>query len=189
MPKDPTEHKPLTIQQVLNSKLRWVTLGGQYNWTDKLYPAERPPEFPLDVASLVHHLFPIMEPQAAIVNLYTPGDRLNMHRDVSEEIDKGLVSMSIGCSCIFIIGIEEETTGDIQKVAIRLKSGDAVLMGGKSRLAWHGVARVEKGTCPDFLREWPGDECPEWTGWMENKRINLNVRQMREAELCEDDYL
>lgn len=130
-----------------------------------------------------------MEPQAAIVNLYSPGDRLNMHRDVSEEIDKGLVSISIGCSCIFIIGVEDEESGEIHKVAIRLKSGDAVLMDGKSRLAWHGVARVEKGTCPESLKEWPGEEYPEWKGWMENKRINLNVRQMRDSELQEHDYM
>lgn len=178
------------MRKVLNEKLRWVTLGGQYNWTDKVYPLEAPPKFPIDVASLLHHLFPDMEPQAAIVNLYSPGDRLNMHRDVSEEIYKGLASISLGCSCIFIIGIENEDTHEIQKVALRLKSGDALFMSGESRLAWHGVAKIENETCPEFLCNWPGEkEYPNWKNWMKGKRINLNVRQMRDAELDESDYI
>ncbi|KAL1621961.1 hypothetical protein SLS56_008972 [Neofusicoccum ribis] len=89
-PKDPDIHKPLSISQVLNRKLRWVTLGGQYDWTRKIYPSAPPPPFPSDVGALLGGVFPEMTPQAAIVNFYTPGDTLSMHRDVSEECDRGL---------------------------------------------------------------------------------------------------
>lgn len=38
-PKDPRVHKPITVEQMLTKKLRWVTLGGQYDWTAKEYPS------------------------------------------------------------------------------------------------------------------------------------------------------
>ena len=51
----------------------------------------------------------------------------------------------------------------------------------EARYAWHGIPKVLKGTCPDFLQDWPATEdgkFEEWRGWMMNKRVNLNVRQM-----------
>jgi alkylated DNA repair protein alkB homolog 1 len=179
-PKDPAIHPSLAVKAALEKKLRWTTLGGQYDWTKKVYPAETPPEFPSDIAELLRGLFPDMEPEAAIVNLYSPGDSLSLHRDVSEEVDRGLVSVSLGCDAIFLIGLEDKTSGTTQHEVLRLKSGDAVLMSGQSRFAWHGVPKIIPGTCPEYLSDWPGEDFPEWKGWMSNKRINLNVRQMRE---------
>ncbi|KAH9208460.1 hypothetical protein DL95DRAFT_414745 [Leptodontidium sp. 2 PMI_412] len=188
LPKNPDEHKPLTTKAALKKKLRWMTLGGQYDWTTKAYPNGPPPPFPDDIASFIHKIFPTMEPQAAIINVYSPGDTLSIHRDVSEKVDKGLVSISIGCDAIFIIGLANNDAPPVYEV-LRLRSGDAVYMTGQSRLAWHGVPSIIPGTCPDYLEDWPGKEFPEWRGWMKDKRINLNVRQMfdggraKEAEL------
>ncbi|KIW71756.1 alkylated DNA repair protein AlkB [Phialophora macrospora] len=180
-PKDPTVHKPITYAQMLESKLRWVTLGGQYDWTNKVYPDATPPPFPPDIAAFLRHLFPRVDAQAAIVNFYSPGDTLSVHRDVSEGCDRGLISISFGCDGIFLVGNE-----DGSNVALRLRSGDAILMSGASRYAWHGVPKILAGTCPDWLQEWP--DVPrqgphrQWRGWMNNKRINLNVRQMTEVQ-------
>lgn len=178
-PKDPSVHKTLTVKQMLERKLRWMTLGGQYNWTTKVYPEEIPPEFPQDIAQLLKGLFPNVDAQAAIVNFYTPGDTLSVHRDVSEECDRGLISISIGCDGLFIIGNADGS----QSATIRLRSGDVVLMSGYSRYAWHAVPKILPGTCPDRLREWPAStdnsDFEAWKGWIANKRINLNVRQMR----------
>jgi alkylated DNA repair protein alkB family protein 1 len=174
-PTDPGVHKPLTVSSALTKKLRWVTLGGQYDWTAKRYPDQTPPEFPTDVANLIHGLFPEITPQAAIVNLYAPGDTLAPHRDISEESRKGLASVSIGCSGVFVIGIERKKDEDAEVLAVRLNSGDAVVMSGESRWAWHSVPKILPGTCPPELESWPRGE---WEGWMKNKRINLNIRQM-----------
>lgn len=84
--KDPLVHKNLSIERVLKKKLRWITLGGQYDWTNKRYPDEIPPPFPSDIGDLVRGLVPSTEPQAAIINFYTPGDTLSLHRDVSEQV-------------------------------------------------------------------------------------------------------
>lgn len=192
-PKDPTVHKPLSIKQVLERKLHWVTLGGQYDWTNRVYPdGEQPPTFPPDVAQFLETLFPETLAQAAIVNFYTPGDTMMMHRDVSEETDKGLVSLSLGCEALFMIAPNRGEGGEAavmdregkrkEYLMLRLRSGDAVYMTKDSRFAWHGVPKVIRGTCPDYLEDWPaeGEKYEGWRGWMRNKRINLNVRQMRD---------
>ncbi|KAI9844151.1 MAG: Nucleic acid dioxygenase alkbh1 [Sclerophora amabilis] len=207
LPKDPVVHKPLTISQFLDKKLRWMTLGGQYDWTKKTYPDETPPAFPGDIARLLRGILPNMKPQAAIVNLYSPGDTLSLHRDVSEQCDRPLVSISLGCDALFVIGAEfeegnpgsgstdssESGPGRREHLVIRVHSGDAVYMSGKARFAWHGVPKIVKGTCPDFMENWPArpnsstssqlpgnDQFEEWSGWMATKRINLNVRQICE---------
>ncbi|KAF3942417.1 hypothetical protein ABW19_dt0204431 [Dactylella cylindrospora] len=225
-PKEPDVHKALSIVDVLEKKLRWMTLGGQYDWTTKEYPDGPPVQFPKDIRDLVHGIFPTIEPEAAICNTYSPGDTLSPHRDVSEEADKDLVSISIGCDALFLISLAREDTGspapdpspkatamdapkpqprkqnrkkveppppppplDKETLIIRIRSGDAVVMGGKSRWAWHGVPKVIADTCPEELTQWPqlppSDDLNEvekvnWNGWMKRKRVNLNIRQMYE---------
>ena len=188
-PKDPTVHKPLSTRQVLQRRLHWLTLGGQYDWTNRVYPDAAPPPFPPDIRAFLEALFPSTCAQAAIVNLYSPGDTMMMHRDVSEETDKGLVSLSLGCDGLFMIapsgrrpdpdcdGAKEEK----EYLLLRLRSGDAIYMTQEARYAWHGVPKVLRDTCPAHLASWPATEdgsFGEWEGWMQKKRINLNVRQM-----------
>lgn len=191
IPLDAKVHKPLTVSQFLNRKLRWVTLGGQYDWTHKKYPPENPP-FPADIAAFIHGLFPQMTAEAAIVNIYSPGDTLSVHRDVSERSDQGLVSISFGCDAIFVVGLGSEIDANGKALAIRLRSGDAVYMSGNARFAWHGVPQIIPNTCPEWLRSWPAkgnaegmqdnadDPYEPWRDWMSGKRINLNVRQMKD---------
>ncbi|KAI1626550.1 alkylated DNA repair protein alkB 1 [Exophiala viscosa] len=180
-PKDPAIHKPITIAQMLESKLRWTTLGGQYDWTNKVYPDEVPPAFPPDIAALLKDLFPKVDAQAAILNFYSPGDTLSVHKDVSEECQRDLISISIGCDAVFIVGNEDGS----ETATVRLRSGDAVVMSGESRFAWHAVPKILSDTCPVWLQDWPniphGSKYQVWQGWMRNKRINLNVRQMQES--------
>ena len=193
LPINADAHKPITISQFLRRKLRWLTLGGQYNWTTKEYPSGAPPPFPKDIATLVHGLFPDMRPEAAIVNLYTPGDTLSVHRDISEESRQGLVSISLGCDGIFVIGLDDDGEPRTKCLTVRLRSGDAVYMNGAARLAWHGVPQVIANTCPAWLRDWPASNASAdrhdsdasvdyeaWRGWMSTKRVNLNIRQMKD---------
>jgi alkylated DNA repair protein alkB family protein 1 len=178
--------------------MRWMTLGGQYDWTQKRYPDTTPPAFPSDIKMLLQSAFEDTAAEAAIVNLYSPGDTLSMHRDVAESSATGLISISLGCDALFVIGTSPSTsapahaldgsslgTSEDKILTLRLRSGSAVYMSGPSRFAWHGVPQILSGTCPTYLKSWPaGDvddaenEYEEWRGWMESKRVNLNVRQM-----------
>ncbi|KAJ6256233.1 Alpha-ketoglutarate-dependent dioxygenase abh1 [Drechslerella dactyloides] len=212
-PHDPLVHKPLVLRDVLCKKLRWMTLGGQYNWTTKRYPDTPPVPFPKDIKDLVRGIFPSIDPQAAICNAYSPGDALAPHRDVSEAADTDLISLSIGCDALFLISLspndavvaedpppDQSLTGqssnqpsqkrrrkkvemgpppplDEYTLVIKIRSGDALVMGGDSRWAWHGVPQVLPDTCPEYLSEWPSPDS-SWAGWTGGKRVNLNVRQM-----------
>jgi alkylated DNA repair protein alkB family protein 1 len=178
--------------------MRWTTLGGQYDWTAKRYPDAPPPAFPSDVKALLEDMFTNTKAEAAIVNLYSPGDTLSVHRDVAESSDTGLVSISLGCDAIFVIGTTSESLETTQEtngatsttptgervLAVRLRSGSAIYMSGASRFAWHGVPQVVPNTCPPHLESWPAgqnvddNEFEEWRGWMTRKRVNVNVRQM-----------
>lgn len=194
LPLDPSAHKSITVSQFLHRRLRWLTLGDQYDWTKKVYPNNYGPPFPKYIAELIHSLFPEMRPEAAIVNLYSPGDTLSIHRDVSEDSDVGLVSISLGCDGIFVAGLEDEDDGSVYpvKITVRLRSGDAVYMTGPARFAWHGIPQVIANTCPHWLSEWPAattndktcnnetDDFKAWRGWMSNKRVNLNIRQVKD---------
>ncbi|KAK4892385.1 hypothetical protein LTR27_009041 [Elasticomyces elasticus] len=210
--KPKAAHAALDVPKMLDKKLRWMTLGGQYDWTSKTYPSGPPPPFPQDIKDLVEGLFP-MKAEAAIVNLYSPGDTLSAHRDVSEACAQPLVSISLGCEAIFIAAIEDEAAdptgpvsgrggqGKLRSAVLRFRSGDAVVMRGEARWAWHGVPRVKGGSCPEFMQSWPsvdgGGDVGEgeggegdgvqgryerYKGWMAGKRVNLNVRQMFAAE-------
>ncbi|KAH7397185.1 oxidoreductase [Pyrenochaeta sp. MPI-SDFR-AT-0127] len=176
-PLDPSVHRPLTVAQLLGKKMRWTTLGGQYDWTAKRYPDAVPPPFPLDIKNLLESIFTSTKAEAAIVNLYSPGDTLSVHRDVAETSSTGLISISLGCDAVFVIGTDDTA------LTLRLRSGSAVYMSGASRFAWHGVPQIVPGTCPEYLQQWPGiahghEGYEAWKGWMASKRVNLNVRQM-----------
>jgi hypothetical protein len=66
---------------------------------------------------------------------------------------------------------------------LRLRSGDVIYMTEEARFAWHGVPKVIPATCPPALKNWPAkeDRYEAWRGWLGGKRLNLNVRQMRDA--------
>ena len=96
------------------------------------------------------------------------------------------MSLSLGCDGIFVVGLggaeDDKSDAEAKAVTVRLRSGDAVVMSGQARTAWHSVPQVVAGTCPKWMEDWPctsdESEYTDWKGWMKSKRINLNVRQM-----------
>lgn len=183
-------HKPLNTAQVLQKKLRWLTLGAQYDWTTRAYPSSSPTPFPPDIAALVQSLFNnSFVPESGVVLLYSPKDYMPVHRDVSEECQRGLASFTLGCDGLFIIardkgGVDpddEEREQDM--VVLRVRSGDVVQMGGETRWAWHAMPKIMAGTCPQELSDWPvGEGTPKeferWKGFMKGKRLNISCRQV-----------
>jgi len=92
-----------------------------------------------------------LEPDLCIMNYYTSESRMGVHQDKDESpasIAAGIpiVSVSIGDSARFVIGglTRKEPTNPML-----LRSGDVVVMGGPSRLRFHGVTRILPGTAPE----------------------------------------
>lgn len=101
-------------------------------------------------------------PDTALVNYYDERARMGMHQDKDEVSQAPVVSLSIGDSCTFRLGNTENRNRPYTDVT--LESGDLVVFGGPSRLAFHGVTAVRPGTAP------PG--CGLAAG-----RINLTLRE------------
>jgi alkylated DNA repair protein (DNA oxidative demethylase) len=107
-------------------------------------------------------------PQACLVNVYGPGARMGLHRDEDEEdLAAPVVSVSLGSTCVFRIG-GAARRGPTRSV--RLASGDVVVLGGASRLAFHGVDRILPGTSPLL------DAVPEV--FPRDGRLNLTLRRV-----------
>ncbi|PQE14641.1 hypothetical protein CJF31_00007710 [Rutstroemia sp. NJR-2017a BVV2] len=195
VPRNPdSKHKPLNAAQVLQKKLRWLTLGSQYDWNTRAYPSTSPTPFPADISKLVTSLFQnAFTPESGVVLLYSMKDFMPVHRDVSEECERGLASFTLGCDGLFVIsrdvnpGEEDKDDREQDLVCIRVRSGDVIQMGGETRWAWHAMPKIIGGTCPPCLAEWPvgsgegGKEPKEyerWRGYMRGKRLNISCRQV-----------
>lgn len=85
----------------------------------------------------------------ALINFYDAEARMGMHRDADEKSPSPVVSLSLGDSCVFRFGNTETRTKPYTD--IELRSGDLVVFGGPSRLAYHGVPRVYAETAPPDL--------------------------------------
>ncbi|CAO2655255.1 Nn.00g103190.m01.CDS01 [Neocucurbitaria sp. VM-36] len=190
IPKVPDKQRPLNNEQFLYTKLRWLTLGEQYDWPTRSYAKHTTP-FPKDLSALVTGLFPHIRPESGVVLMYSAKDFMPVHRDVSEQCQRALASFSVGCDGIFIMARgEDDGEGEIapKTVAIRVHSGDCVHLTGEARWAWHAMARTIPGTCPTHLANWPvgtpGATAVEekafkkWKGYMGTKRINVSCRQV-----------
>ena len=105
------------------------------------------------------------------------------HLDDAEPCQRApIVSLSLGLDAIYLLGGASKAE---PPRALRLRSGDVVLQGGASRGFYHGVPRVLAGTLPTMLRpENAADsELSPFARWLLDHRLNINVRQVFEAEV------
>ncbi len=83
-------------------------------------------------------------PDIALVNFYDDRARMGQHQDKDERSRAAVVSFSLGDSAVFRFGNTEHRGHPYTDVL--LESGDLVVFGGSSRMAYHGVPRVLPGT-------------------------------------------
>jgi DNA oxidative demethylase len=79
-------------------------------------------------------------PDVALINHYDPGARMGMHRDGDERSPEPVVSLSLGAACVFRLGNAEHRGRPW--VDLVVASGDLVVFGDESRLAYHGVPKL-----------------------------------------------
>lgn len=101
------------------------------------------------------------QPDAALVNYYRANARLGMHQDKDEIVDAPVVSFSVGDSCLFRFGNNDNRGNPYTD--IRLASGDVFVFGAASRFAYHGVPKLFPATAPDGCG-------------VEHGRLNITVR-------------
>ncbi len=147
VPVMPGTGKPMSVRMTNLGVLGWVTdkeRGYRYQAT---HPAtEKPwPAIPEVLLSLWNAVadYPA-PPQACLVNFYTDDARMGLHQDKDEkDLAAPVVSISLGNTCLFRVGgLERKDTTR----SFRLTSGDVVVLGGASRLCFHGVDRIYPNT-------------------------------------------
>ena len=79
-------------------------------------------------------------PDVALINHYTDDARLGMHRDSDEHAPDPVVSISLGAPCLFRLGNPHSRGRPWTDVELR--SGDLLVFGDESRLAYHGVPKL-----------------------------------------------
>jgi DNA alkylation damage repair protein AlkB len=133
----------------------WNALTYSYEPSRSDHDGLRVPPIPEDLASLASDAARRagfdFTPDICILNFYTAGSRMGVHQDKDERPETlaagvPIVSVSLGDAARFVIG------GLTRKEPMRplaLRSGDVLVMGGPSRLRFHGVTRILPGTAPN----------------------------------------
>jgi DNA oxidative demethylase len=146
-PEMPKTGKPFSVRMTNLGRLGWVTdKTGGYR-----YQATHPvtgtawPAMPgilsklwTEVADYPH------PPEACLVNFYNTDAKMGLHQDRDEkDFSAPVVSISLGDTALFRWG---GTTRGGKTQSLKLESGDVLVMGGESRLCFHGVDRIYAGT-------------------------------------------
>jgi DNA oxidative demethylase len=163
IPLMPRTGRPFSVRMTNLGNLGWVSDRAGYR-----YQAMHPdtgthwPEMPqavLDIWSKVSSYD--HPPEACLVNFYQGGAKMGLHQDRDEaDFSAPVVSISLGDTAVFRIGGTERGG---KTSTLKLSSGDVLVMGGESRLSFHGIDRVNVGTS---------------TLLKEGGRINLTLRRV-----------
>ena len=135
----------------------WNARTYTYEWQRTDHDGLPAPPLPPDLARLAVAAAAAVrfavDPDICLVNRYGDDGRMGLHQDKDEDastLDAGVpvVSLSLGNTGRFLLGgfRRRETAA-----AIGLRSGDAFVMGGPSRLRYHGIARILPGSGPPAL--------------------------------------
>jgi alkylated DNA repair protein (DNA oxidative demethylase) len=168
VPRMPRTGKPFSVRMTNLGPLGWVSdKDGGYRYQATHLETGKPwppiPEMVLDVWRAVAG-YP-HDPEACLVNRYEPTAKMGLHQDRDEqEFDAPVVSISLGDTCLFRVGGTKRTD---PTRSLKLASGDVVVLGGASRLAFHGVDRLYPGTST-LLAGWFPD----------GGRLNLTLRRV-----------
>ncbi|RIY02754.1 alpha-ketoglutarate-dependent dioxygenase AlkB [Aureimonas flava] len=145
-PAMPGSGRPFSVRMTNCGPLGWVSDPAGYRYQPLHPETGRPwPPIPAALLDLWRELagYP-HPPEACLVNFYAPGARLGLHQDRDEaDLAAPVLSVSLGDEALFRFG---GTARGGPTRSLRLGSGDVVVLGGESRLAFHGVDRIYPGT-------------------------------------------
>ena len=159
----PRTGRPFTVRMTNLGALGWVSDRAGYRYQPTHPETGRPwPAIPEALLELWREVSGYSHgPEACLVNFYNGGAKMGLHRDEDEEdFAAPVLSVSLGDTAVFRIG-GPERGGKTE--TLKLASGDVLVMGGTSRLCYHGIDRVIAGTST-LLRD--------------GGRINLTLRRV-----------
>jgi DNA oxidative demethylase len=145
-PVMPRTGRPFSVAMTNLGPLGWVSDRAGYRY-QATHPdtADPWPPIPQSVLAIWRAVsgFP-QDPEACLVNYYRAGAKMGLHQDCDEEeFAAPVVSVSLGDTAVFRIGGPRRGG---RTRSVKLASGDVLVMGGDSRLSYHGIDRIIPGT-------------------------------------------
>ncbi len=162
-PRMPRTGKPFSVRMTNCGPLGWVSDEAGYRYQPNHPETGRPwPAIPDVALGAWSDLSGYSAgPEACLINLYDAGARMGLHQDRDEaDLDAPVLSLSLGDAALFRWGGTERKA---PTRSIKLRSGDAVVLGGPARLLFHGIDRVFAGSSTLLL---------------EGGRVNLTLRRV-----------
>jgi alkylated DNA repair protein (DNA oxidative demethylase) len=146
-PRMPRTGKAFSVRMTNCGPLGWVSdqeRGYRYQATHPQTGAPWP-FFPPEILATWDRIGGYaLPPEACLINYYASDARMRPHQDRDEaDFSAPVVSLSLGDTCLFRFG---GTKRGGKTRSIKLSSGDALVLGGPARLAFHGVDRIMPGT-------------------------------------------
>jgi DNA oxidative demethylase len=146
MPRMPKSGRPMSVHMSNCGPLGWITDETGYRYVPK-HPVTKQvwPPIPEVLIAMWNELGCYRHPpQACLINFYGAAAKMGLHQDRDEEdFSAPVVSLSLGDSCLFRIGGGKRSD---PTRSFRLSSGDALVLAGADRLAFHGVDRIYPDT-------------------------------------------
>jgi DNA oxidative demethylase len=145
-PHMPRTGRPFSVRMTNLGELGWVSDRKGYRYqathpeTGRPWPTILPALLGIwrELSGYPH------DPQACLVNYYREGARMGLHRDEDEEdFSAPVLSISLGDTAVFRLGGADRSA---KTRAIKLASGDVIILGGPARLSYHGIDRVIPGS-------------------------------------------
>ncbi|MCB1491880.1 MAG: alpha-ketoglutarate-dependent dioxygenase AlkB [Rhodobiaceae bacterium] len=142
-PAMPRTGKPFSVKMTNCGPLGWVSdREGGYRYQATHPKTGRPwPPIPDMLMEAWETLSQYdAAPEACLINFYRAGTRMGLHQDSDEEdFAAPVVSLSLGDTGVFRIGGRDRKD---PTRSVRLSSGDAIVLAGPARLAYHGIDRI-----------------------------------------------
>jgi len=137
--------KPMTVRMSAAGRLGWITDRTGYRYSATHPNGQTWPAIPDKVLDIWHGVTGMdRTPDCCLINYYDASARMGLHQDRDEgDFEWPVLSISLGDTAIFRMGGVQRSD---PTRSVRLESGDVVVMGGASRLAYHGIDRVLPGT-------------------------------------------
>jgi DNA oxidative demethylase len=86
------------------------------------------------------------KPDACLINHYVAGTKMGLHQDKDEaDFARPIVTVSLGAAADFLIGGFDRSD---KPTSVLVESGDVFIMGGESRMRFHGIRKIYSGSSP-----------------------------------------
>lgn len=135
----------MSVKMTSAGRFGWVSDANGYRYEQQHPSGVAWPEIPQSVLAVWNAVSRSeRSPESCLINYYSSTAKMGLHQDRDEkDFGAPVVSISLGDSALFRIG--NETRGGSTE-SIWLESGDVCVLGGPSRLLFHGIDRVKPNT-------------------------------------------